>query len=149
VDAANATKMSYYLRYDALVEPVLCPAGRQKLVGTMTLRHAISDAEAARLPTDITGTVDGGKEWVQVRIYGPVGGTIEDVTLDDQPVSTAPERLEGRPAVTVLVLLDSSVEHRIGWTMRAGAGQTGDVQLRMTPGILPGANTRTFESGCE
>jgi hypothetical protein len=149
VDAANATKMSYYLHYDADVEPVLCPGGRQRLAGTMTLQHAISDAKAAELPTSITGTVDSPRERVQVRIYGPVGGTLDDVLLDDEPVIAASEDFEGRPVVTVPVLLDSSVQHRITWTMQAGLGQTGDVRLRMTPGIRPAANTHTFASACE
>ncbi len=148
IDALNGTKMSYYLRYDAVVEPRFCPADRQQMDGTVTLHQVISRKQAMRLPTTITGTVKDGQQWVGVGIYGPVGGTITDIRLDGVPLDAPVYSLDGRPAARVQVEIDSIEERAITWSMETGPDQTGDVELWMTPGILPGPNTRTFAGSC-
>jgi len=149
VDAANGTKMSYYLRYDAEIESRICPANGQRLEGTMTLHQTISRQEASNLPRYVTGNATEGEQYLEVRIYGPVGGTIEDVSLDGRTQKVDVRRIDDRPVATVSLLIDSRKEREINWFMETGPGQTGEVKLRMTPGILPGPNTRTFPTGCE
>lgn len=148
VDAANGTKMSYYLRYEADIESLMCPDDRQRLEGTMTLSQAIRRRDAARLPTHVRGNAEGGKQFVNVRIYGPVGGTIEDVTLNDNPRDVEVVRLGERPVAKLRVLVDTMAGRELTWSMETGPGQTGDVKLRMTPGVLPGANERTIRTEC-
>jgi hypothetical protein len=86
---------------------------------------------------------------VQVRIYGPWGGTIEAIRIDGK----ARDDIEsvdvgGRPVVTLSMTPSSRDDVLISWTMRTGPGQSGDVELGVTPGILPGDDDGTAASAC-
>ena len=150
---ATGSKMSYYLRYWADVESTSCKAGTQALSGSMTLRQAISPAEAALLPPSVTGGgqygTDPGSQLVQVRIYGPWGGTIEAIRIDGKARDDIDSvDVGGRPVVTLSMTPTSRDEALINWTMRTGPGQSGDVELGVTPGILPGDDDGTAASAC-
>ena len=55
---------------------------------------------------------------------------------------------EGRPATVVFAQLSSRKDVVFNWTMTTGKGQTGDVELGMTPSVVPGNNDATFKSAC-
>ena len=79
VDAANGTKMSYYLRYYGSVTSRGCRDGVQQLSGTVTLRQSISPEDARELPDSVTGGgqygTAPGEQLVRMWIYAPYGGS--------------------------------------------------------------------------
>ncbi|WP_395690754.1 DUF4012 domain-containing protein [Nocardioides sp.] len=149
----TGSKMSYYLRYRGDVTSDRCERDVQHLTGTLTMRQLISPAEAARLPTSVTGGgnfgTQPGDQYVMVRIYGPYDGTIERVRLNGKTLPGAVSQpLNGRPVVSIDVLVTSRDELTLTWSGTSGPGQTGDGQLRMTPSVVPGSGRQTFASSC-
>lgn len=149
----TGSKMSYYLRHNANVEAMSCPGGVQHLVGTLTLSQVIPPSKAAQLPVSVTGGgaygTDPGSQYVMVRVYGPYGGTIEDIRLDGRSLKDAVIReLDGRPVVSIDVLLSSRDDVVMTWRSAAGPGQDGDGVLRTTPSVARGSDQSTFDSAC-
>ena len=151
---ATGSKMSYYLRYWGDVRSLSCKSGVQRLAGSMTFQQTISPSEAAKLPNSVTGGgisgTDPGSQLILVRIYGPAGGTIEDVKLNGRSIDADLRivDLDGRPVGTLVVLLSSRKDASLTWTMATGKGQTGDGLLGMTPSVVPGAKNSSFASVC-
>ena len=83
-----------------------------------------------------------GSQLVLVRIYGPKGGFFDSIRMDGRSLDETAEihDLDGRPVLTVVVLLSNRDDVVINWTMTSGENQSGDVHLGMTPSIVPGNN---------
>lgn len=149
---ATASKLSYYLRYGAEIRAQSCRDGVQMLRGSMSLSQSIPPSEAARLPDSVTGGGiygnDVGDQLVFVRIYGPYGGTVEDIRMDGRALDPTIVDLDGRPVATLIVQLSTTRDVVINWAMETGEGQTGDGQLGMTPSVVPGNNDAAFGSAC-
>ena len=47
-----------------------------------------------------------------------------------------------------MVLLSSEKPSVLTWTMETGPGQTGDVELGMTPSVVPGDNDTVVDNAC-
>ncbi len=150
----TGSKMSYYLRYYGDVTSRSCERGVQQLSGSATLRQAISPQDARDLPVSVTGTgqfgTERGSQFVHMRIYAPYGGSFGEITLDGKRIDREVDvvELDGRPVATIAVLLSSTEESVVNWTMETGPGQTGDGELEMTPSVVPGTNHWSFASGC-
>ena len=121
----------------------------------MVLSQAISPREAAELPESVTGGgkhgTEPGTQLVPVRIYGPVGGTIDDLTLEGAEVEAVEKgdvEIGDRPVVTIPVYVDTRDDVVLTWSMETGSGQTATASSGMTPGILAGNNNAAFESAC-
>jgi hypothetical protein len=149
---ATGAKMSYYLRYRAEIEAQECAGDHQELSGTMTLHQTIPPSDAAQLPESVTGdgqNAEPGSQLLSVRIYGPYGGTVHGIrVVGEEVVLPAASSIEGRPVATVPILLESTDDVVISWTMDTGPGQTADGELGMTPGVVPGSNDGSFDSAC-
>ena len=150
---ATGSKMSYYLRYRTDVRARSCEADRQVLTGTMTIRQAIAPSEAAELPDSVTGGglfgTEPGTQLVQVRLYGPFGGTLDEVMLDGEKIrlGRVPE-IDGRPVATITVSLTSRDDLVLTWSATTGDGQTGAGLSQVTPSVVPGSGDRPFASAC-
>ena len=145
--------MSYYLRYNAGVDAIRCSGGTQELAGSVTMHQVISPGEAAKLPDAVTGGgefgTEPGSQYAMVRLYGPFEGSIAEVRLDGRKLKgTRMLMINGRPVVNVDVLLSSRKDVVLTWDGFSGPGQTGDGQLRTTPGVAAGASHWTFKSAC-
>jgi hypothetical protein len=149
---ATASKMSYYLRYRAEVESQSCTQGVQTLSGTMTLDQTITAAKAQQLPESVTGQAEfstpKGAQLVAIRIYGPSGGGISDITVDGAKVDVDTVTLDNRPVVTLVALLSGPEDVLVNWSMTSGPGQTDSGVLGITPGIQPGGGQKSFDSAC-
>ncbi len=150
---ATGSKMSYYLRYSAEIESRSCAQDTQELTGTMTMRQAIAPDEAAKLPESVTGGgnygTEPGSQLVFVRLYGPYGGTLDEIkvigrSVDDEFVET----LNGRPVASLAIVLENRDDVVINWSMTTAKGQTGDAQVALTPSVVPGKNTQSVPSAC-
>ena len=142
---ATASKMSYYLRYDAALDATYCTAGVQGLAGTMHL-SSTAPKDAADLPTYVTGTgeygTEQGHELLLIRLYGPVGGAISDVAINSRPVhGFNVVDQDGRPVGTVVVELGPGEKVDVTWRMKSGPDQTGRSTLSVTPGVEAGRDS--------
>ncbi|MFC6286339.1 DUF4012 domain-containing protein [Nocardioides sp. GCM10027113] len=146
------SKLSYYLRYHADVDAASCQDGVQRLNASLSLSQAITAAEAARLPDSVTGIADYGTrrgvQVVGVLVYGPHGGTLEDIRIGGKDIPWRGLEIDGRPVSKLYVELDSTKDVTISWAMTTGEGQTGDVELGMTPSVRRGSNDDTAASAC-
>jgi hypothetical protein len=149
---ATGSKMSYYLRYHADLRATSCRSGVQSINGSLTLSQSIPPSEAAELPPSVTGGgqfgTEPGSQLLLVRIYGPSGGSMEDFRLAGKAIRAEPVQLDGRPVSTVVVLLSTTKDVVVNWSMTSGPGQTSDVELGMTPSVIPGDKDRTVASAC-
>lgn len=149
---ATGAKMSYYLRYQASLTPHSCSNGRQQLGAEVTLASQ-APANAATLPIWVTGGgyygVAPGTQVVAVRIYGPVGGAIMQLTVDGtRPAEQQAYDADGRPVTKVWVSLAPGQSHRLAWAMITGAGQTGSTYFAMTPSVQRGRSSGVVASAC-
>ncbi len=152
INDATGSKMSYYLRYVSDVAAESCTDGRQHLTGSLRLRQVIDPTEAEALPETVTGGGDrgipAGTQLLIVRIVGPWGGSIGDVRLAGKRVEVEQLTLGGRPVVVVGPYLADTDELEVTWSMQTGAGQTGDVEVGVTPGIEPIDTDSVTASAC-
>ncbi len=151
----TASKMSYYLRYNAEVQAVSCDGGRQELVGSMTLRQSISPAQAAALPDSVTGAnptaPERGAQQIAVQVYGPAGGQMTDFRIDGKAVAAnLPVYTDGsgRQVVSLNVVPSSQNAVRLTWSMTTGDGQDADGVVGVTPSVVAGDQSSTFASAC-
>jgi hypothetical protein len=149
---ATGSKMSYYLRYSADLRATACRSGVQSMNGSMTLSQSIPPNEAAELPDSVTGGgqfgTEPGSQLVLMRVHGPSGGSLDDFRLNGKAIDLEPVELDGRPVATVVVLLSTTEDIVVNWSMTSGPDQTGDVQLGLTPSVVPGDKDRTVDSAC-
>ncbi|WP_220794484.1 DUF4012 domain-containing protein [Nocardioides pelophilus] len=153
---ALESKMTYYLQYDADVVARSCSGYSQEVAGSIRLANTAS--ESVELPPSVTGIFPGGRfadevepgqQRVAVYLMAPEGGQIDELSLDDRafdPVVT--ENYEGRPVAQVVTLLDPGETQHIDFQLRTGPGQTGAIELDVTPGAFPGSSAATVRSAC-
>jgi hypothetical protein len=124
----------------------------QGLLGTMSLNQSIPAAEAATLPGSVTGGglygTQPGRQLVIVRIYGPLGGTLSDITLDGKQLDVDIVELAGRPVALLVAELSGPDDVLVNWSMRSGKGQTGKGEVDVTPGIVPSNKNSSFVAAC-
>ena len=151
---ATGSKMSYYLRYWPDLSATGCTDGRQSMAGSLTLNQSISPRDAAALPVSVTGGggygTERGSQLVLIRLYGPFGGTLENVRLDGKKLDADLRvvDLDGRPVGTVVVLLSNREDAVLTWTMYSGSGQTGDVRQSVTPSVQLGGQKSRYSTAC-
>lgn len=149
---ATGSKMSYYLRWGATVRSVGCSDGRQALAGSMRLGSTIDSGEAKDLPDSITGGgdhgTDAGSQLVQVRIFGPYGGSIDRAMMEGEALDAPVINMDGRPAIRFVALLSSVEDLQITWQMTTGPRQGGDPVTTTTPGITSGDKATSTRSSC-
>lgn len=148
----TGAKMSYYLRYDVQVDATSCNGGKQGLTGHARL---VSDAplDAASLPDYVTGAgvydVKPGSQFVLVELYGPVGGEISKVQLNDKTIKGFPPvQSDGRGVSTVALDLKPRQVVDLTWQMTTGRQNSGDVQVGVTPSVVSGNSSSAVPSAC-
>ena len=149
----TGAKMSYFLRTDVQASATACADGVQTVTGTARFSSTAPADAATSLPAYVTGGgrygIDPGSQVVALRIYGPVGGSIDAISIDGQQV----RKLEvvdhdGRPVTTVYPALAPQQSQEVAWSVTSGPRQTGDVALSVTPGIEPGDTAQTLPTAC-
>nr|WP_246298617.1 DUF4012 domain-containing protein [Nocardioides panaciterrulae] len=151
---ATGTKMSYYLRYSTDLESTSCQDQAQRIQASMTLNQKITPEAARKLPASVTGPgtfgTGRGKQLVVIDIYAPHGGTFDSLSINGKSLTDSLNvtHLNGRPVTQVPIMLSSTKDVVINWTMTTGPGETGDIHLGMTPSIVPGDNNAVIHSAC-
>lgn len=154
VNDAGPTKMQYYLRQRAQLFSRSCTGGRQELGTTLTFTNA-TPPRADELPDAITGEsfpgnrTDPGQQLLVVYVSAPVGGSVEEVTIDGQAAgSPTVTTYAGREVATIGVLLDPGQSRTVDVSLRTAKGERADPRLEMSPGAAPGSSNATARSAC-
>ncbi|GAB3248588.1 DUF4012 domain-containing protein [Nocardioides dilutus] len=149
----TASKMSYFLRTKVRVDATSCSGDVQVLDGLARLTSVAPADAGETLPDSVTGGgatgLEPGSQLVAVRLYAPVDGEIERVTLNGEVLEDLePVVHDGRPVVTTFVFLEPQQTVDLAWRMRGGPGQTGNAVVTVTPTIEPGSSSSSASSSC-
>lgn len=152
---AGPTKMQYYLRYTASAFARSCADGRsQVLAGSIEL-YSDTPANLAALTPAVTGEgikgqlVKPGSQLLVIYLTSPIGGEIRELRIDGQlVVNPVIEPLAGRRLARVAIELPPQGRHTLEFVMASGDDQTGDVELRVTPGAFPSSSNGSSPSAC-
>ncbi|MBM7516563.1 DUF4012 domain-containing protein [Nocardioides nitrophenolicus] len=154
VNDAGPTKMQYYLRQRATLYSRSCAGGRQQLGVTLSFTNATPPL-ADELPDAITGEffpgnrTDPGQQLLVVYVSAPVGGAVEEVTVDGQDTGNPTvTTYAGREVATIGVLLDPGQSRKVDVQLRTAKGDEADPRLEMSPGAAPGTSNATASSAC-
>lgn len=148
---STAGKMEYYLRYRGdLVSRACTDAGRQQLRANVTLRSRAPEDVSTLAPyiTAFGQFAPKGSIRLNLRAYAPVGGEIVSVSANGRRLDVDRLQHDGHQVVVVGLLLDPGGAIRIQVDLRTRAGQSGDPELEMTPGIEPRMYSSTAPSSC-
>lgn len=151
----TGSKMSYYLRYDADLVASSCTGAVQDLVGSISLAND-TPPDIADYKWSVTGDIPGrpedfvpGEQQVAIYLMFPGDGEIRKLEVGDREIrAPAVLPLEHRSVAPIYVDLAPGERQRVDFTLRTGVGQTGDVDLFVTPGSTPGTSSRTVPSAC-
>ena len=148
---ATGSKMSYYLDYHTRVASASCAGGQQRLDGHLSITSK-TPPKARLLPAAITGDarygIPVGSQLLATDVYGPIGGSLGDFVLDGKLLKVATRHYQGRPVVTLALYFDPGQTVDVTWQMTAGEGQTGDTDVRVTPGVRAEDESSVVPNGC-
>ena len=151
LDDTTAAKMSYYLRYQVDASATYCTPQQGQGISLKAHLTSTAPADAATsLPSYVTGNqgVRKGDELVTVRFFGPVGGSIGDLVLNDEPMSLIRTTEDGRPVAMTYIELMPGQTVDLSLTMESGPDQAGDTQVTVTPTIQRSDVLSTLTSAC-
>lgn len=149
----TGAKMSYFLRFDVSLDSTSCRSGDVQTLSGDAHVVSVAPTDAASLPASVTGGgafgIQSGSQLVTMRLYGPVGGSIKDVTVNSEPqdVSAVVEQ-DGRPVFTTYLFLDPQMSADVEWVMESGPGQFGAPRLQLTPGLNSPQEPTSVASPC-
>lgn len=154
INDGGPTKMQYYLKYDARVVSRSCVGDRQVISGSIDF-HSDTPPDARSLPASITGEgyrfqrVEPGDQLLIVYVTSPVDGDVTELSIDGQRVAQpVVERLAGRGLVRLGLDFEPQERHTVEFVMTSGPGQTGEVDLSVTPGAFAGSSNGSVPSSC-
>lgn len=139
----TASKLQYYFRHRVDVKPVSCnPEGRQTLEVTVTMRST-APRNAAELPPSVIGPrtegayfgVEPGDQRINVHLYAPIGGWIEESAVDGEETPLSEAEHLGHAVGSRSVTLAPGRKSTLTYRVRGALDQTGDPLLRVTPGV--------------
>jgi hypothetical protein len=156
INDALESKMTYYLKYDVDAIARSCSGYRQDVAGSIRLTNDVP--AGFEVPPSVSGIfpggrffeeIEGGQQRLAVYVMAPAGGSIDDLSLDSRafdPIVT--DDFDGRPVAQVVTVLDPGQTQEIEFQLSTGAGQTGPVELDVTPGAFPGSSAKVLRSAC-
>jgi hypothetical protein len=151
VNDATGSKMGYFLDYDARISSVSCAAGVIGFSGSLRV-HSTAPADAASLPPTITGPgtygVARGDHLNVFDLVAPVGGEITDVVVNGVKSTGTNRTYEGRPIVSVPILLEPGDVVTLTWRATSGEGHSEGVELISTPGVQRGGGKQFVPAPC-
>jgi hypothetical protein len=151
VNDATGSKMGYYLDYDARISSVSCAGGVIGFSGTLRI-HSTAPADAKSLPPTITGSGDygvaRGNHLNVFDLVAPAGGKITDVVVNGVTSTGTNRTFEGRPIVSVPILLTPGGVVTLTWRATSGEGHSRGVEFISTPGVQHGGGKQFVPAPC-
>lgn len=148
---ATAGKMQYFLDYRAGLNAHQCDAeGKQALDATMLLSSRVP-ADFSALSDWVLGVgnhVPQGSMQMNLRVFAPAGGSVNQITVNGRPVTVNVDRLGHREVSTVPVILAPGERALVAVTLIGARGQTAQPVLTFTPGMVSQPNDLRVPSAC-
>lgn len=148
---ATAAKIEYYLDYRANIRSAACTeSGSQTLQVGMVLTSS-APRRGFELSTYTMGYgryAARGTMRMNLRMYAPAGGRITRLTANGEPVRIVTRQHHGRQVAIVTMFIRAREQVRLSAEIQTRAGQTGDPQLRWTPGVHTRSSDATATSSC-
>lgn len=137
LNAAQAYKLDYYLDYTTSVESTRCVRGRQHLTVTVNLRSLVPRTfrQLSHYVAPRSELFGRGSIVDTISFFAPVGGSSRTLAVDGDDQNLEKQTLEGREVVTQSVRLVPGQARLVTVEMVSGRGQSGDAELRVTPGV--------------
>lgn len=152
LDDTSVGKMSYFLRHKVRAAATSCSGGRQRVEGVLRLESVADAGTVTDLPDYVTGGggygAPVGSQLVVGYLYGPAGGSIDEVRFNGRPVEADGLTHEDRPVARVIAELEPGEVTNVEWRMTAPEGQDGAIEMRTTPSIEPTRSRGTYPSAC-
>jgi hypothetical protein len=149
----TGAKMQYYLDHRVDVSPQVCNReGRQELAVRVTLESR-APKDPSRLPPYVVGMAEElgvrpGAMRVNVHLYAPLGGWIDSSAYDGEERPLHEVEHLGRPVGSRTVEIAPGQTRELTYTVMTGLDQTGEVDLRVTPGVRGSGAGEVGASAC-
>ena len=148
---ATAAKIEYYLDFQANIRSAGCTdAGKQTLQVGMVLTSSAPRRgfETSPYMTGFGRFAAKGTMRMNLRMYAPTGGTITRLTANGDPVRIVTRNHHGRQVAIVTMFIKAREQVRLAAEISTRAGQSGDPELRWTPGIRTRTSGVSATSSC-
>ncbi|KQY58387.1 hypothetical protein ASD11_01600 [Aeromicrobium sp. Root495] len=148
---STGAKMQYYLESGSALRSIRCLDGDRQVLDLRTSLASSAPANASRLPVSVTGRgtfFPRGVQGVNVRIFAPRGGSIDEISIDGKRQTVSGGTLDGRQVAVVPVRLKPGEDVAVSVRMTTAPGAPGRAVLSTTPGIQPAANDVSTRSAC-
>jgi hypothetical protein len=140
LNSGTASKMSYYLDYDVRVSSPMCSNDVESAQVTARLSSTAPLDAATSLPPYLSGSgrngVEPGKQLVEVRLFTPSGGTVQEFTINGKDFKPDKSPLGDRATTTAYIFLEPEQTAEVSWQVTAPPAE-GAREVRVTPGIEP------------
>jgi hypothetical protein len=148
---ATATKLEYYLQHKTTMHSEACTTGQVQTLDATTVLTSTAPKGGKGLPASILGPSSGARKGtmsVNVRIYAPYGGAIDEVSVDDE-LQTVLSSVHHRRKVTIVpVRIRPGHTVTIRTILLSGKHQPGDPVLSVTPTVSKTLNDLSIASAC-
>ena len=138
----TGAKMDYYLDYEASLRSRRCDHGRQDLRLSLEM-SSTAPQDVSALPDYVVGVSGGGRTVAGVPrgsirtslyLYLPIGGYVEDLRVDGEPLELNPREHDGRTLLATTLDLAPGERHTLTLQLKSGRDQDREPVLRVTPG---------------
>ena len=149
---STTTKLEYYLNKQTQVSSTRCSVDGTQTLSTATILGSDVPADVKSLPRSILGPGTGEKRGsmrMNLRYYAPLGGSVADLRINDDPRTIARGKDGDRQVAVVPVLLAPGQKVTVTATVETGKHQRGDATFSTTPGIDPTPNNVRVSSSCD
>ena len=149
---STTTKLEYYLTRQTLMNSIRCSVDGTQTLSTTTVLGSNVPAKVKSLPKSILGPGTGEKKGsirMNLRYYAPIGGTVTDIRINEEPRTIVRGRDGDLEVAVVPVLLAPGQKLTVSATIESGQGQRGDAIFSTTPGVEPTPNNVKVASSCQ
>jgi hypothetical protein len=147
---ATIAKMNIFLDYAVNVQSTSCRGNRQRLAMDMTLRSG-APKDMSGFDTWVTGGgfyAPIGFQGLVVYLYPPVGGNLSTIQVDGEAAKVTTRPYLGREVAAISIRLGPGETQHLTWSTTTGPGQTGDVDIDVTPSAVRGTKSAIAPSAC-
>jgi hypothetical protein len=131
--------MTYYLDRRVDVLPTSCNEDGSQVMDVRVRLHNTAPAGGKGLTAYILGNgtygYPPGAMRLTVLTYSPAGGQVVGATVNGRKTALSNVTQDGRAVGAITVDIDAGHTTVLNYTVRSGAGQTGNPDLQTTPGI--------------
>ncbi|MBO0610932.1 DUF4012 domain-containing protein [Myceligenerans salitolerans] len=136
----NMAKIAYHLDTDVDVAVVAeRQDGSRELEVTVTYASTVPEAQIATMPEHFVGYTERTPGEIRLRclVYAPAGGWISGASSQGQEIGLTPKKQGEFSLASRSISLSPGATASVTYAMITGKRQSGDIIVRVTPGVEP------------